>query len=203
MSSQDISHSSESKILHTEFYSIIGKLTVLFARMEGDLRALISGLAFAGASVTASTFLDSSQLLSNLKTLRKIARQYPEHEEGIKNLASSIERIRQDRNLFIHGIWNPNTFDTVNGAALVKDLNTNYEISTNSRSWTSGRSRSFQYKDFTDIYKKIVSIVREIESIMKSLENDPDYEFEFEMGSSSHTKIESFLLDDSPKEQGE
>jgi len=145
--------------------------------MEADIRRLISGIAFRSDQTIASAFLDSSQLAANLTILRKLARKFWDDQARIEALAASIERLRPQRNLFIHGLWSPATFGEQGGAARVTDLKTRYEVKPTSRMWSYGGSQSFMLEDFRGIHSEVVAIIAEIESLMEHLEDGDEIEF--------------------------
>lgn len=68
---------------NSKFYYAFGVLTVAFAGLESDIRSLIAGIAFGDDSISASAFLDSSQLTENLRILRKISRRYWDKEKDV------------------------------------------------------------------------------------------------------------------------
>jgi hypothetical protein len=159
------------------FYLVFGQITAVFAHMEADIRRLISGIAFRSDQTIASAFLDSSQLAANLTILRKLARKFWDDQARIEALAASVERLRPQRNLFIHGLWSPGTFGQQGGAARVMDLKTRYEVKPSSRMWSYGGSQSFSLDDFRNIHTEIISIITEIESLMQHLEDGDEIEF--------------------------
>lgn len=115
---------SAYKMEHIKFYSAFGILTVAFAQMVADVRMLISGLAFGGNLVTAAAFIDTSQLGENLRILRKISRQYWDKENQFLDIIKAVEKIREIRNLFIHGVWHSGNFEEPKGFATVTNLKT-------------------------------------------------------------------------------
>ena len=159
------------------FYTAFGYLTCAFAEMEADLRCLIAGLAFGENSITASTFLDSSQLAENTATLRKLARQHAEYEVAMADIAKRIERLRQTRNLFIHGLWDADGFTETGGVATVRDLNTVYEKKGTSREWTKGRGAKYSLSDFNSLLTEISAITSLIENLCVTLEDDNELDF--------------------------
>jgi len=172
---------------HSTFYENFGRLANTFAYMEGNVRRLIAGVAFKDDFVTASVFLDSSQLRNNLKMIRKLAKQYLIYEEDFRNIASSVDKIVDKRNLFIHGIWTPNTFGEDDGFALVQDLKTKHFDNARARTWASGQAEKVSLSDFHEIFKAIRGVVDLIEELIKKLEKDEDYEF------NGHTSFMSIM----------
>lgn len=163
-----------------KFYSAFGVLTAAFSRMEADLRSLISGIAFGEKSVVASAFLDSSQLSENLRILRKLSRQYWDEESEILNIVKAIESIRETRNLFIHGIWHPGSFDQPNGFATVTDLKTTYEGDNTKRSWWHSQTLQFSISDFQNILDSVHEIIEKIEKVRELFSSNDEIIFDRE-----------------------
>jgi len=163
--------------MHSEFFIAFGKLANAFAHMEGEIRRLITGLAFNDDNVTASAFLDSSQMRGNLKTLRKLSRQHFGFEEHFEKIIREADRLTDRRNLFIHGIWTPHEFSK-GGIALVTDLKTKYKKEENgARTWATGQAEKFTQEDFATTLSQVRAVVIEIGNLMKSLSIDGEVEF--------------------------
>ncbi len=160
------------------FYSAFGVLTVAFSRMEADLRKLISGIAFNDNSIVASAFLDSSQLNENIRILKKLSRQYWEdEEERFLEIITSIGSIRETRNLFIHGVWNPGKFGEPNGFATVTDLKTAYKGDEEQRSWNHSQTLQYSINDFQKILDSVYEIIGKIENLCEHFTEDEDIQF--------------------------
>ncbi|HVW86695.1 MAG TPA: hypothetical protein VHB50_18545 [Bryobacteraceae bacterium] len=157
------------------FYTAFGYLACQFAELEADLRALLAGLSFRDDMVTAAVFLDSSQLAENTNALRKLARIYEGYEPQMLEIAKRIEKLRETRNLFIHGIWNPGDFIS-GGVAIVRDLNCSYEKLPNERRWHRGKGTEHSINSFNELLKEVRAITALIEELCEKLENDDDLE---------------------------
>lgn len=155
------------------FFFAFGVLTSTFSRMEAKLRMLISGIAFGDNSIVASAFLDSSQLIENLRILKKISRQYWDEESQINEIISSIEAIRETRNLFIHGLWDSNNFGELDGFASATDIRTTFQRKNeSSRSWEHSQTTNFTINDFQRILDSINEIISKIEIICSHFDSD-------------------------------
>jgi len=156
--------------MNSKFYTAFGILTAAFSRMEADVRMLISGIAFSGNSVIASAFIDTSQLSENLTVLRKLSRQYWDKEAIFMDIVKLIESIRETRNLFIHGIWQPGNFNEQNGFATVTDLKTKYEKEKTKRTWVHSQTLQFSISDFQNILNSTNSASGKIRKLCELLE---------------------------------
>ena len=154
------------------FYQAFGIVTSAYARMESEIRMFIAGLVFSDDTTTASVFLDSSQLRDNLNSLKKIGRQ-SDYEEEIKSLGVIPNQLRETRNLFIHGIWSPNTFSEKGGYAFVRDLKTKFEhLPKGGKRWTTGESEQFRFEDFNAIHDQIMEFLEESEILRSTIEEE-------------------------------
>jgi len=160
-----------------KFYSAFGVLTAAFSRMEADVRMLISGIGFGGNSVAASAFLDSSQLSGNLRVLRKLSRQYWDKEDLILDIIKSIETVRETRNLFIHGIWQPGNFEEPHGFATVTDLKTIYEKEKTKRTWRHSQTLQFSLTDFQEVLDSVNSVTKNIDKLCDIFESEDEIHF--------------------------
>ena len=178
--------------MNDSFFSAFGILTAAFARMEADVRTLISGVAFRGDSVVASAFIDNSQLAENLTVLRKLSRQNCDKEDQFREIIKIIESIREKRNLFIHGIWQPGNFGELNGFAKVTDLKTKYERGDKNRTWIHSKTIEFNIQDFQGILDKVKLAIKKIDELCE-LFNEENDDIQFGQGGMT-ASLESVIV---------
>ena len=87
------------------FYFQIGQISVGFSNLESQINELIYILTKSDDEFINSILLEGNSISQNLKLLLKLSRYHEIEEEKIKALHSSIDKIRINRNLFIHGLW--------------------------------------------------------------------------------------------------
>jgi hypothetical protein len=162
---------------NNKFYHTFGVLTVAFAGLEADLRDLIAGIAFGDDSISASAFLDSSQLATNLRILSKISRRYWDKEKEFIEIIGSIEAIRETRNLFIHGLWHSRNFGEPNGFATVTDLKTTFKREDTVKKWAHSQSYNYSIDDFQALLDLINGAVKKIENLRKKIESEEGIQF--------------------------
>lgn len=180
--------------MNRTFYTAFGVLTSAFARLEADIRFLIAGLAFSGESVAAAAFMDGSMLRGNLTILRRLGRQYWDAEDRITEIIDGTEKIRQLRNLFIHGLWSAKNFGVPDGFATVKDLRTTFEQDEHSRNWTHGSTEQFTLDDFQRTLAEVNAISAKIEELCGWFEKHEELDFGY-FGGTSIGKPSRFSLD--------
>ena len=162
-----------------KFEHEFGSVTLAFSEMEAEIRILLSGLAFSGDSIRAAAFLDSSQLVQSLRTIRKLARNLVGYEQDLIDVIRIPESLREKRNLFIHGIWNVASFEESDGFAIVRDLNTKFEkLDDTKRRWTRGDPACYKYEDFEEIRSQIGEFLQSSRALRKRMESE-DQELEF------------------------
>lgn len=88
-----------------EFYSYLGLLSVKFAKMEYYLSLMISKLIRNDDDLISIMMIEKNNLSQNIDLIKKINLIRGFEEESIKNLLGLISQVKNDRNLFIHGIW--------------------------------------------------------------------------------------------------
>lgn len=139
---------------------------------------LIKGIAFGENRVAASAFLDSAQLAENITTLKKLSRQFYGYQRRFDAVLKELRKIRETRNLFIHGVWNPGSFGDPGGFATVTDYRTSFDANGTIKSWTHSQESKFHMRDFQDILNSVNFVFKQIESICEDLSSEKDIEFE-------------------------
>lgn len=172
----------------TRFYCAFGQLAADFARLEAALRSLIAGVAFGSDPAIAGVFLERSQLSANVEILKKLAKKFWAEQARIEAISHSIDQLRPERNLFIHGLWSPSSFGEGEGCAKVMDLKTTYPPSStvphaaveepDQKTWTCGKDQTYTLDQFKAIHSKVVATIEEIEALMDHLEQR--YEIHFQ-----------------------
>lgn len=87
------------------FYSQIGKISIGFSNLESQIKEIIHILIKSEDEFVSSIMLEDNSISQNLKLLLKLAKYNEIEGDRIKTLHSSIDKIRINRNLFIHGLW--------------------------------------------------------------------------------------------------
>lgn len=87
------------------FYSLIGQISIGFSNLESQIKGIIGLLIKLDGEFINQIILEENNISQNLKLLLKLTKYRSVEEERIKALHSSIDKIRINRNLFIHGLW--------------------------------------------------------------------------------------------------
>ncbi|UAY53224.1 hypothetical protein [Ferruginibacter albus] len=87
------------------FYSQIGLITVEFSNLENHIRELIGLLINSDDEFINLLLTEDNGIYQNLKLLVKLSRYRHIEEDKIQLLHNTIDKLRINRNLFIHGLW--------------------------------------------------------------------------------------------------
>lgn len=109
--------------------------------------------------------------------MRKISRQFWDKENQLVDILKAVEKIRETRNLFIHGVWHPGNFEEPKGFATVTDLKTEYENKGDKRSWKHGQTLKFCVTYFQEILDSVNSISYKIENLCELFKSEDDINF--------------------------
>lgn len=102
------------------FYSQIGQISIGFSNLESQIKELIYILIKSEDEFVSSIMLEDNSISQNLKLLLKLSKYHEIEEVKIKSLHNSIDKIRINRNLFIHGLWS--LHETENGLVFVCEV---------------------------------------------------------------------------------
>lgn len=103
-----------------KFYSQIGQISIGFSNLESQIKELIYILIKSEDEFVSSIMLEDNSISQNLKLLLKLAKYHEIEEIRIKTLHNSIDKIRINRNLFIHGLWKLN--ETENSLVFICEI---------------------------------------------------------------------------------
>lgn len=87
------------------FYSLIGQISIGFSNLESQIKQIIGLLIKLDDEFVNQIILEENNISQNLKLLLKLTKYRSIEEENIKALHKAIDKIRINRNLFIHGLW--------------------------------------------------------------------------------------------------
>lgn len=102
------------------FYSQIGQISIGFSNLESQIKDLIYILIKSDDEFVSSILLEDNSISQNLKLLLKLSKYHEIEVNEIKALHNSIDKIRINRNLFIHGLWK--FHETENGLQFVCEI---------------------------------------------------------------------------------
>lgn len=162
-----------------EFYEDYGRVSCAFSAMEFEIHEFLIGLCFENDFVKAAPFLDKNTLGTNIQLLENVSVSHRQLGE-FTTLVKSLKALVADRNQFVHGLWNPHTYESTSGHAGLKNKKIQTEkFSNGGVQWTNGSSRSINKDHFNKTLKEIRHCIRLIETLKTTLEADEceDYDF--------------------------
>lgn len=151
------------------FYFHLGLLSTKFAEVEANVISLLGGL------ITDDLFLinpiiERNSLSQNIDLLRKI-NLYKEFEaSNMKLLISKITKIRQLRNLFIHGLWAKPSKEGDEIAIDCLEKRVTPKMITYGRMWLSAKEHSFQLSDISSHIEELDSILELQKSLLEKID---------------------------------
>jgi len=93
----------------TAYLAKIGELAVSFAKLEYDLGYFLQVLVDRDSLIIGPFFIDRMRLRDLLNKIQQISKyrleDEPELLKNIKETIKDIHKIREERNLLIHGVW--------------------------------------------------------------------------------------------------
>lgn len=102
------------------FYSLIGQISIGFSNLESQIKKIIGLLIKLDDEFVNQIILEDNNISQNLKLLLKLTKYRSVQEGRIKALHHSIDKIRINRNLFIHGLWK--LYEDENGLKFVCEI---------------------------------------------------------------------------------
>jgi hypothetical protein len=145
---------------HPEFYAHLGYLSVQFARMEQTLHAMIAVMVTDDLNYLDLHSITERMSISSLTDiLKKLNRIKSFERELVDKILELVEKVRKNRNLFIHGIWSDPFVSEGKIMITCVDAKIVYEV----KEEDGGRTQSWRTKK---IPFTIDQINAEIETVM-------------------------------------
>lgn len=144
--------------IEKEFYFHLGLLSTKFAEIEANVISMLGGL-ITDNSFLINPIIEKNSLSQNIELLKKINLYKEFEKEDIETLINRTSKVRQYRNLFIHGLWgvpeqreNEVTIECIEQKVTPKMVK-------HGRMWTSGKEHLIKLSD-------IVSQINELDFII-------------------------------------
>lgn len=154
-----------------EFYHNMALLSMRFARMEYHLGEILSKF-ITDSFVVSGILFGNNVLVKNIELLRKINQHKGFETERLDNMLKEINSIRDDRNLFIHGLWgNPYPKDA-DIACTVSSFKLEHSKGDKEKRWSSGKHRIVTLSELKKTTAKIDWIITEQESFLELIEKE-------------------------------
>lgn len=161
-----------------EFYAHLGLLSVKFAKVEYNLSLIVGKLIGTNEDLIAVSLIEKNTLSQNIELLKKINRVRSYQVPTVNNLIEQIGEIKNERNLFIHGIWGI-PFESENDIKIICDErkiryseNKNKQSKIIQKNWTYNENHTFRLSYIKKQIRKIEDILLSQDSLIHTLESD-------------------------------
>lgn len=166
------------KEFEKDFYAHLGLLSVKFAKVEYNLSVILGKLIGTDEDLIAVSLIEKNTLSQNIELLKKINRIRNYQESIINNLIEKIGEIKNERNLFIHGIWG-SPFELENDISIICDERKIRYTEAKSKgsdmirkTWNYNENHTFRLSYIKKQISKIDNILLSQDSIIQKLETD-------------------------------
>lgn len=163
--------------LEKEFFAYLGLLSVKYAVMENNLSLILAKLIGTNDELILSTLLENNSISQNIELIKKINRHRWFREEMMTDLISEINKIKSDRNLFIHGTWGDAFIDKTELKIKCGERKLKYSDKKNSkgkvyeRSWIQNDTHVISLGKIKNMTDKIEEILHDQNQILNELKN--------------------------------
>ncbi|MGD8782684.1 MAG: hypothetical protein PVH88_27480 [Ignavibacteria bacterium] len=159
-----------------ELYSLLGLVTIRFAKLESKLTELLSTLIHPDDSLLSATLTEDIFLFKTIELIEKVGRIRILNDKKIKEIVSSANSLRKERNYFIHGDWEVKS--KINGS--VKAVCYRPKITFKQNETTKLWKRGFTSKIYTsDTLRKTAIVVEaltnNIKKLIDEIKDDPEF----------------------------
>jgi hypothetical protein len=176
----DLLISRETQENEREFYGLLGLVAVRFARMEFQLITLLGALINPGEACLTDSLTEGFNISKSIDIIKKISYIRGELDDELNAIVKTADRIRKDRNDYIHGIWEIKLDSSNNVIAKCnqrpkRKYKKNKTLSGTEYTYTRTiRSTTVTLDDLVQTAKELEDITKEIEEILQRIEDDPD-----------------------------
>jgi len=143
---------------HTTMMGLVGDIATRFSNLEWQMSEILAKLIDTSTNSIVGSFLaDDFTLGKTTDLVRKLARYRFVHDdvtvERITKLCDSIDEVRLQRNLFMHGMWNVDA--NVLAAGKISVLDMRWKEKKGAKSWSRGQQHVFSRQDLIILRDRI------------------------------------------------
>jgi hypothetical protein len=147
-----------------DIFQTLGRISVHFSTLEGQLEESLCVLANEEAPMLAATLLGRSSFARNLELLENIAKFKGRIIEArVKRLLRVAKPLRKERNLFIHGRWDLSQL-LDEGKVAVTDARVQHEESGRAgmriMSWKKGTCHELTYNELREFETQVMRALK-------------------------------------------
>jgi hypothetical protein len=161
-----------------EFYAHIGLLSVKFAKLEFKLSIIVGKLLDPKDDLIPTLITENNSLNKNIELLKKIDRVRNWEHSLISKLIGQVSKIKNDRNLFIHGIWSDPTKEENSIEIICDERKISYEDEKDNednyvdQTWHFNKHHVFRLDDIKNRITDIDKIIELEDKLLVGLEDE-------------------------------
>jgi hypothetical protein len=177
----DLLISRETQENEREFYGLLGLVAVRFARMESQLITLLGALINPKEEWITESLTEGFSIYKSIEIIKKISYIRIELDDELNAIVGTADRIRKDRNDYIHGIWeieldsNNNVIAKCSQKPKPKHKKNKTPYGHTEYVYTrTVRIATVTLDDLVQTAKELEDITKKIEELLQKIEDDPD-----------------------------
>jgi len=142
---------------------LMGEISAGFSSLEAQMGVLLAKLIDTSTESIVGSFLaDDFTLARTTELVRRFSRYRFMHSEDMIQrfvcLCRSVDEVRIQRNLFVHGLWNFDPKILAQGKIVVLDMR--WKEDKKSKHWSRGKEHVFTERDLVDMRNNIGDLFR-------------------------------------------
>lgn len=158
-----------------EFYGLIGLVAVRFARLEANLTDLLGALIYPNDDLLAATLTEDVRLARTIELIKKIGRMRSVNGDQLQELVSAANALREDRNDYVHGMWDIQIRENGEIAAQCSQRKISFEQTGSTKLWTRGyKSKTVTLNRLQRTALKLEDLSKKVEKLLEEIEENPD-----------------------------
>jgi hypothetical protein len=165
-----------------EFYAHLGLLSVKFAKLEFKLSIILGKFLDPKDDLIPTVITENNSLSKNIDLLKKLDKVRNWEHLLILKLIGQISKIKNDRNLFIHGIWNDPAIEENSIKIICEERKIIYEDEKDNednyvdQTWHFNKHHVFSLVDIKNRIMDIDNIIELEDKLLVGLE-DENFDF--------------------------
>jgi hypothetical protein len=158
-----------------EFYGLIGLVAVRFARLEANLTDLLGALIHPNDDLLTATLTEDIVLFRTIELIKKIGPMRSVNGNQLHELVSAANALRQDRNDYVHGVWDIQIRENGEIAAQCSRREIAFKQTGSTKLWTRGyKSKTVTLNQLQRTALELEDLSKKIKKLLEEIEENPD-----------------------------
>lgn len=163
--------------LEEQLYQAIGHLSIRFAHTEELLKELLTQFITQGKTdeLIGRLLIEEYSMAKTIECLKKFPTPVTRNMKAkLDKILKELDKVRQDRNYFIHGLWKEPAIDETTGEIqiLCERKKIKYSVMADGERWQLNSHRLFKLNDIVKNTSQAEQIIADLESMLKELEKE-------------------------------